>query len=535
MDKQRKHTDWPGRGMLLRVVGILAFVGAITIYFVVFAPNRIPEVVNSIQAMGSTYTFPKDSPHAIANTDEDLKTLRSFSKVFVNIAKASRPSLVYIRVRKKVDQTRPNNPFGFPDEFFFPFGRPPGPGPGRQRPFEESAGSGFIVDLDKGYVVTNNHVITGADSLVISTIDDREYKGKVIGGHKDSDVAVVQFDDPKAVDRGPLTQVAFGDSDKVEVGDWVVALGAPFQLPQTLTVGVVSALGRERIIGGASALEDFIQTDAAINPGNSGGPLLNIDGKVIGINTAISSMSGSSAGIGFSVPSNIARNIAERLINTGKVERGFIGIQGQDVDTLSPDVLGKLSLPSSQKGAFVYSVVNGSPADKANLQPYDVIVGMDGQELKNFSQLRTRVAFMAPGSKINLAVLRSGKKVDVTLVIGSSEEFKQDGEDDGVKNPEGVQESGKYGFVLAPLTAEVRKARNINAQSGVVVTEVDERGVAVQFGLRAGDVITEIDRTLVKTPEGVLKAFAAAEKEGKELLVLIERQRRSKLIVISLE
>lgn len=523
-----------GRGMMIRLTGVLALVGALALYFVLFAPNRIPDVVNSMQALGNSYTFPKDSPHAIPNTAEDLRMLRSFSKVFVNIAKASRPSLVYIRVRKKADPGRSMNPFGFPDEFFFPFGRPPG-SERRERPFEESAGSGFIVDLEKGYVVTNNHVITGAESLMIATIDDREYKGKVIGGHKDSDVAVVQFEDLKSIDRSTLAQVAFGDSDKAEVGDWVVALGAPFQLPQTLTVGVISALGRERIIGGASALEDFIQTDAAINPGNSGGPLLNIDGQVIGINTAISSMSGSSAGIGFSVPSNIARNIAERLINTGKVERGFIGIQGQDVDTLSADVLGKLSLPANQKGAFVYSVVDGSPADKAKLQPYDVIVELDGQELRNFSQLRTRVAFMTPGSKISLGLLRAGKKTNVTLVIGSSEEFKQDGSDPAAKEPGGLKDGSKFGFSLAPLSDQVRKARNIAASSGVLVTEVEERGPAAQFGLRSGDVITEIDRNPVKTPEAVLQAFAAAEKDGKELLVLIERQRRAKLIVISLE
>jgi serine protease Do len=533
---QNQSKKRPVKGLVVRVVGVLAFVGALSLYFLMFAPDRIPKVVSNIQALGNTYSFPQASPGSAPNSDDDLRMMRSFSKVFVNIAKASRPSLVFIRVRKKAapNMGRGMNPFGFPDEFFFPFGRPPGMDR-REQPFQESAGSGFIVDLEKGYVVTNNHVIDGAESLMISTIDERQYPGKLIGGHKDSDVAVVQFEDLKSVDRSTLAQVAFGDSDKVEVGDWVVALGAPFQLPQTLTVGVVSALGRERIIGENTALEDFIQTDAAINPGNSGGPLLNIDGQVIGINTAISSMSGSSAGIGFSVPSNIARNIAERLINTGKVERGFLGIQGQDVDTLSTEVLAKLSLPPNQKGAFVYSVVDGSPADKAKLQPYDVVFEMDGQELKNFSQLRTRVAFMTPGTTIVLGVLRGGKKMTVNLVVGSSEDFKPNEEGASEARPDGVQENSKFGFALAVLTEELRKARNIAAKSGMLVTEVDERGAAARLGLRAGDLITELDRSPVTSPSQVFKAFEAAEKSGKEVLVLIERQRRSKLIVISLQ
>lgn len=518
------------------LIGMLAALGAASIYTLFFAPEKIPEVVKGMQALGSSYTLPNQNSKSIID-DSDIKVLKSFSKVFVNIAKTSRPALVYIRTRKKVDQSRQRNPFGFPDQFFFPFGAPP-PGSGREGPkqFEEAAGSGFIVDLEKGYIVTNNHVISGADQITISTIDDREYKGKLIGGHKDSDVAVVQFEDLKAIDRSTLAQVTFGDSDKVEVGDWVVALGAPFQLPQTLTVGVVSALGRGLIIGGASALEDFIQTDAAINPGNSGGPLLSIDGHVIGINTAISSMSGSSAGIGFSVPANIARKVAEKLINTGKVERGFIGIQGNDANTLNEEMLKKFNLGPNQKGALVFSVVPGSPGEKAGLEPYDIIIEMDGQELKNFSQLRTRVAFMSPGSVIKLVVLRGGKKMKVNLTIGSSEEFKLDS-DSGTNDdkPDNVTASDKFGFALSELTPQLRKSENIAAKQGVVIAEVAENGLAARFGLRANDVITEINRNPVKNPAEVVKVFADAEKDGKELLVLIERQRRAKLIVVSLK
>lgn len=519
------------RFALIAVTGSLVVMGAFSAYLLAFAPERIPDVVRSVSAHGSEYQLPS-AKEPKEEQNAEIRALRSFSKVFVNLAKKVKPAVVYIQVKKKADPSETRGFFGFPEEFF-------GPGFRQRMPrFQQGAGSGFIVDKEKGYVITNNHVVSGAQEIKIITNDEREFAGKVVGAHKDSDVAVVQFTDMSKVEPDAITQVTFGDSDKVEVGDWVVAIGAPFQLPQTLTVGVVSALGRERIIGGATALEDFIQTDAAINPGNSGGPLLGLDGQVIGINTAISSSSGSSAGIGFAVPANIARNIAEALINTGKVERGFIGITGQDAHGLSAEMLEKIGADRNQKGAIIFSVLPGSPGEKAGLQPYDIILEMDGEPLRNFSQLRTRVAFVAPGTTVKLKILRSGSIKDVDLVIGSSEEFKPKntaGEDDS----SGAQEepsvgAERFGFSLRSLDESARRTARIAAQKGVLITAVFERGPAAGFGFRVGDVILEMNRMPVSTPGEVVKPLKDAEESGKEVLVLIERDRRNQLIVVSL-
>ncbi len=521
------------RLILGAVVSLFAALGVVSAYFLAFAPSKINEVVDSISAHGSNYSLPKGSVVDPEN-EEEVQALKSFSKVFVNLAKKTKPAVVYIRVKKKASERPSGGFFGFPEEFFGPEFRRRGPG---SRRFQEGAGSGFIVDKEKGYVITNNHVIEGAESITITTIDEREYEGKLVGGHKDSDVAVIQFANLEKLDREAVSQVSFGDSDQVEVGDWVVALGAPFQLPQTLTVGVVSALGRERIIGGRTSLEDFIQTDAAINPGNSGGPLLGLDGTVIGINSAISSTSGASAGIGFAIPSSIARNIAESLINTGKVERGFIGITGQDANALSSEMLEKIGMSASQRGAIVFSVIPGSPGEAAGLQPYDIIVELDGESLKNFSQLRTRIAFVAPGTVVKLKVLRQGKEQDIDLKVGSSEDYKSEmgqGPSDGSGSRPSAS-SEKFGFSLQALNDTLRRSFGVQAEKGVLIADVQERGLAARFGFRTGDVILEVDRNPVSEPDRVVKAFADAEEEGGEILVLIEREQRKQLIVVSLK
>jgi serine protease Do len=518
------------RFLLVSITAVLALFGVLAVYLLAFAPERIPDVVRSVSAFGNSYELPAGEEPAEEHS-ADIKALRSFSKVFVNLAKKVKPAVVYIQVKKKADPAEGRGFFGIPEEFFGPQFR-------RRMPrFQEGAGSGFIVDKEKGYVITNNHVVSGAEEIKIITNDEREFAGKVVGVHKDSDVAVVQFTDMSKVDKDAIAQVTFGDSDKVEVGDWVVAIGAPFQLPQTLTVGVVSALGRERIIGGATALEDFIQTDAAINPGNSGGPLLGLDGQVIGINTAISSSSGSSAGIGFAVPSNIARNIAEALINTGKVERGFIGITGQDAHGLSPEMLEKIGADRNQRGAIIFSVLPGSPGERAGLQPYDIILEMDGEPLRNFSQLRTRVAFVAPGTTVKLKVLRSGSTKNVDLVIGSSDEFKpQDEAGDGGSSSSEEPSVGaeRFGFSLRALDESTRRSAGVAAEKGVLITAVAEGGPAAGFGFRVGDVIVEVNRVPAKSPEEVVNQLKDAEESGKEVLFLVERDRRNQLIVVSL-
>jgi len=379
-----------------------ALVGVASLWVLFFAPDRIDDIRRSVSAMGAAYQLP-ETPSLVKHSEGEIAVLKTFSKVFSSVAKQARPSLVFIRTRREVQAQRRGRPF--PDDFFLPFA-PPGFGPeegrgGRDRGMQEGAGSGFIVDLAKGYVITNNHVVEDSSDIRVKLFDDREFKAKLIGREPSVDVAVIQLENFVA---GGLRPVGFGNSDDVEVGDWVVALGAPFALPQTLTMGVVSAVGRGNIVGNG-ALEDFIQTDAAINPGNSGGPLLNLEGQVIGINTAISSPTGSSAGIGFAVPANMARLAVEQLINEGHVTRGFLGIEGRDFKDLSDDVLKNLKVEDSSPGTLVVNVVPGSPAEKAGLKPYDILRTLGGAPVTSFAQLRARLAFTPPGTKVKLGIV----------------------------------------------------------------------------------------------------------------------------------
>lgn len=490
-----------------------------------FAPEQLDNLKESVTALGSKdYTFPDSAPIQ-HSPEEDIKALKTFSKVFVNLAKQSRPALVFIKTKREV-QSRGRGGFPFPDDFFFPF-FPPGGG-GRDRGVQEAAGSGFLVDLKSGYVLTNNHVVQDAADITVQTFDDRKFKAKLIGSEPSVDVAVLRLENFSA---GSLKQLGLADSDVVEVGDWVVALGAPFSLPQTLTVGVVSALGRGGVLGGG-AIEDFIQTDAAINPGNSGGPLLNLDGKVIGINTAISSPTGSSAGIGFAVPANMARLAAEMLINEGRVTRGFLGIDGRDFGELSPDVLRELKISENSQGTMIVGVVKGSPAEKAQLKPYDVIQSINGTTVTNFAQLRTRLAFTKPGTEIKLGILRDGRKIEVKVKIGqfSPEVAQQDELEDSQGKSSGVV--GEFGLSLKNLNESLRKQLEIRSKKGVLVTGVAQDSYASYAGLRRGDVITEVNRRSVNSIKDIEAALKGTQDKPKDLLFLIERNGRNQLIVL---
>jgi len=504
---------------------LAALFGVFSGSVLLLAPEKIDDVKNSVMAMASKgYKLPDVSP--IPHNSDEVRTLKTFSKVFVNLAKQSRPALVFIKTKREV-QVRGRGGFPFPDDFFFPFFPPGQGGGGRERGVQEAAGSGFIVDLKSGYVMTNNHVVQDANDITVQTFDDRKFKAKLIGSEPSVDVAVLKME---GFSSGSLRQLGLADSDVVEVGDWVVALGAPFSLPQTLTVGVVSALGRGGVLGGG-AIEDFIQTDAAINPGNSGGPLLNLDGKVIGINTAISSPTGSSAGIGFAVPANMARLAAEMLINEGRVTRGFLGIDGRDFGELSPDVLKELKLTEDSQGTMIVGVVKGSPAEKAELKPYDVIQTLNGSPISSFSQLRTRLAFTKPGTEVRLGILRDGKQMEMKVKIGQfSPEVARRDNDEGDSEQDGV--SGEFGLSLKNLSGELRKQLGIRAAHGVLVAGVSDDSYASFAGLRRGDVITEINRKSVKSIKDVEGALKQSKDKPRDLLFLIERNGRNQLIVL---
>jgi serine protease Do len=503
---------------------VCALFGLVSGGVLLFAPEKLHDVQNSLTALGSKgYKLP-DVPPIPHSSEQEIKTLKTFSKVFVNLAKQSRPALVFIKTKREA-APRGRGGFPFPDDFFFPF-FPPGGGP-RDRGAQEAAGSGFIVDLKNGYVMTNNHVVQEANDITVQTFDDRKFKAKLVGSEPSVDVAVLKMEN---FTPGSLRQMGLADSDSVEVGDWVVALGAPFSLPQTLTVGVVSALGRGGVLGGG-AIEDFIQTDAAINPGNSGGPLLNLDGKVIGINTAISSPTGSSAGIGFAVPANMAKLAAEMLINEGRVVRGFLGIDGRDFNELSPDVLRELKLTEDSQGTMIVGVVKGSPAEKAELKPYDVIQTMNGTPITSFSQLRTRLAFTKPGTEVRLGIVRDGKSMELKVKIGQfSPEVAQRDVDEGDGSGSGV--ANEFGLSLKALNPELRKQLGLRAANGVLVTGVSDDSYAAFAGLRRGDVITEINRKTVKSIKDVETALKSSKDKPRDLLFLIERNGRNQLIVL---
>lgn len=469
----------------------------------------------SISEAKEIYTLPQP-PQTGPDTPEQ-QTLRRFSNAFVDIAKKTRPALVYIESEKVLKMRRGRSPF---DDFFFGFpnGDPRGQGPMER--LQRGAGSGFIVDLGQGYVITNNHVVDGADKLKVYTYDDREFEAELIGKHKDTDVAVLKL---KSFSPGKCQAIAFGDSEKLEVGEWVVALGAPFQLPQTMTVGVISALGRGNVLGESTSIQDFIQTDAAINPGNSGGPLLDLDGMVIGMNTAIYSQTGNFAGIGFAVPSAIVRRVAESLINDGKVERGYLGVY------MSED-LTALDLPKSTSGVLITKVVPDSPADKAGMKTYDIIQEIAGEKITDSSKIVRIVALAKPGSSIPVTVLRDGDKKKLNVKIGEAPKGFG-GTDDNEGEASTPQTIEHFGLALEPLNKSIRDRNSVKAKNGVFVAGVARGTAAQQAGFRVGDVIIEVNRNKVNEPGDVKNILDESEKNDRSVVFLVERDGQRELLV----
>jgi serine protease Do/serine protease DegQ len=370
----------------------------------------------------------------------------------------------------------------------------------------QSTGSGVIVDAQKGYVITNNHVVEQADSIKVRLSDDREFDAKLIGKDPDTDVAVVQIKAEK------LTSIPLADSDKVQVGDFVVAIGSPFGLRQTVTSGIVSAVGRQTGIT-ENGYEDFIQTDASINPGNSGGALINLRGELIGIPSNILSRSGGNIGIGFAIPINQARSVMAQLVEFGSVQRGRIGVMGQGV---TPDLAKAFGLPSA-RGALVSQVVPGSPADKAGLKAEDIILEANGREVEGFAQLRNIVGLMRVGDKVDLKVMRDGKTRNVTVVIGKDSEQAASAED---------LHPALAGATFAPLDEAAAKAAETR---GVLVQKVDPRSPAARAGLRPDDIIIAVNRQRVTNMTEFRKL--AGIKEG-ELLMHVQRGNGALFIIV---
>ncbi|BBK31032.1 serine protease Do [Stella humosa] len=401
-----------------------------------------------------------------------------------------------------------------------------GPGAGRQgrgpsAPDRKAraAGSGFVVD-PAGFIVTNNHVIDGADEITVTMQDGTELKAKLIGRDPKTDLAVLKVDAGR-----PLPYVAMGDSNRARVGDWVVAVGNPFGLGGTVTVGVLSARGRDLQSG---PFDDYLQIDASINRGNSGGPTFNLAGEVIGINTAIYSPNGGSVGIGFAVPSNLAKPVIEQLKATGKVERGWLGVQIQPV---TPDIADSVSL-DRPRGALVTSVQGDSPALKAGVRQGDVIVGFNNRAVDRVRDLTQAVAMTTAGSRSEVVVWRDGKEVRLTANIARLDAEKAAANDD----PAADEQSGKLGLALAPLDQEARREHRIPASvRGVLVQKVESDSAAADKGIRAGDVIVKIGGRNVSNPDEVAERVTAAQGERrKSILLLVNRQGTERFVALPL-
>ena len=403
------------------------------------------------------------------------------------------PAVVNIATRGTIKEQPGRNPL-LDDPFFRRFFDAPQDSKPRERQFQ-SAGSGVIVDAKNGYIITNHHVVENASEITITLLDNRTFSAKVIGSDEGADVAILQAKQPN------LVAMALGDSSKLEVGDYVVAIGNPFGLQHTVTAGIVSALGRSDINPEAGGYEDFIQTDASINPGNSGGALVNLRGELVGINSAILSRTGGNIGIGFAIPVNMVRSVMDQLIKYGQVKRGVLGVQLYSVNS---DIAKEFGLTETT-GALVAGVVQGSAADRAGIKTGDIITSLNGVTMKSSGELRNAIGMLHVGDKVDLGLLREGKPRKVTALI--------------------AERSEEHTEVESPSAADIHRGldgadlADAPDGSGVVVIKVQEASAAAQAGIRANDVIVGVGRTAVSN----MKSFGEAVKGASVLVLKIRR------------
>jgi len=467
--------------------------------------------------------------HPLQAQERGIDSLRQTGKAFASVAKKASPAVVFIQVEMaaKGNSTMEfSSPFGgtspFDDEFFRHFFGPFSPGQQgqpRQAPPQRHAvgqGSGFIVSTD-GYILTNNHVVGDADKITVKLEDGREFTAKTIGTDPRSDVALIK------IDAEGLPVLSLGDSDALEVGEWVVAIGNPFGLSHTLTVGVVSAKGRSSV--GLADYENFIQTDAAINPGNSGGPMVDLDGHAVGMNTAIFSRSGGYIGIGFAIPINMIKSIKQQLLDSGSVTRGYLGIVIQD---LTSDLAKSFGL-DVHKGVLIADVSKDSPAERAGLKQGDVIIEFDGKPVDKVGPFRNRVALNAPGSSKPITVLRKGERQTLSITIGKLPEGEQQASISGA--PKTLD---KLGLTVQTLTPDLAQQFDLKGQKGVVITQVKPGSVAAIAGIQPGTVIQEVNRTPVSNVDECLQAVVKTP-EHHSVLLLIRKGHYSRFVALKTE
>jgi Do/DeqQ family serine protease len=449
-----------------------------------------PELALAATLLFLAATAPAIAPAAMPATVGDTP-VPSLSPIVKKVS----PAVVNIATRGTIKDRGPQNPL-LDDPFFRRFfDVPPDSGP-RERPFQ-SAGSGVIFDAKAGYIVTNAHVVENASEITVTLQDGRDLKADVVGSDEPSDVAVL-----KVKSDGTLVQIGLGDSGKVEVGDFVLAIGNPFGLQHTVTSGIISGLSRSGI--NPDGYEDFIQTDASINPGNSGGALVNLHGELIGINTAILSRSGGNIGIGFAIPVNMAHSVMDQLIKYGSVKRGQLGVS---MYTVTPDIAHSLGLPNAL-GALVSQVVDGSSAEKAGIHTGDVITSVNGQPVKSNSELRNSIGLMRVGDKVEIGLLRDGKPIKVTAIISDTTATTQ-------TTPVETIHKNFEGATLADAPDS----------GGALVKSVEPGSAAAQSGLRNNDVIVGANR-------GRVTNLQQLRERAKGASVLVLEVRRGNTILL---
>jgi serine protease Do len=451
------------------------------------------------------------------------------SLVFEGASKKVSASVVPVFSEEKVAVTGfsgfPDDPLRdfFGDDFFKQFfGEPQKKGekPQERKQIVHGLGSGVIVSPD-GIILTNNHVVDGAEKLTVVLSDKKKYTAKVIGTDPQTDLAVIK------IDATNLPAAILGNSDAVRIGQWVIAVGNPFQLLHTVTAGIISAVGRSSV--GLADYEDFIQTDASINPGNSGGALADLDGNVIGINTAISSPSGGNVGIGFAIPINMARNVMNELLEKGKISRGYLGVILQDID----ENLSKAMNIKTMEGALVGDVISGGPADKAGIKTGDVIIKLDGQQVTNSTDIRNRVAQMTPKSEAKITVLRDGKEIELNVVLGERPNTRKEAKKSEQEQNPDEQTNSKLGLSIQNLTPDAAQQLGYENETGVVVTEVESGSPADDAGLRSGDLIKVINKKTVTTVKEFIKA-AGSLKSGDIVSMLVRRDQNTFFLAIQI-
>jgi serine protease Do len=470
-----------------------------------FGDRRLLIGFLSVTLMGAGFAEPK--------TRAELKETGS---AFSEIAKEALPAVVYIDVSATVEV--PNRQYYNPFEEFFGRGRYHGyqqQEPETRKDTRRGQGSGFIISKD-GYILTNNHVVDDADEIKVTLGDGREFDAKLIGTDPKTEVALIQIEGAEDLPTVPL-----GDSDTLQVGEWVIAAGNPFGLSQTITAGIVSAKGRDET--GIAEYGNFIQTDAAINPGNSGGPLLNIDGEVIGINTAIYTRTGGYMGIGFAIPINQAVNIKDQLITHGKVSRSVLGVYIQEVD----EDLAKSFGLEEKGGILISQIMDDSAAEEAGMKEGDIVVEMDGVKVSKLSAFRNRVASTVPNTKVDFKVFRDGKYKNISAITK---------EMDGGPEAAGVSPAifDKLGISIEGMDGEAAERMGYDDDDeGIIITEVEQGGPAWQAGLQPGHVVTSVNRTSISSVSEFKEALP--EGESGKVLLLVTDGRSSRFIVVTVD